>query len=76
MSPAESILAALQRQGFGVVITEDGDAAIVTADGRRSHRIAAAALEDTPDGLRRLRIMVAGLEYLEDFTAPPGFWAE
>ncbi|MEV1295792.1 hypothetical protein [Pseudonocardia sp. NPDC049635] len=76
MTPAESILEALQRQGFGVV-NGDTEYVIISKDARRQHQVPARTFTGNDKvSLVALRILVTGLEMLEGFTAPPGFWRE
>lgn len=75
-TPAESILQALQQQGFGVV-NGDTEYVIISRDARRQHQVSGRAFTGNDEvSLVALRILVTGLEMLEGFTTPPGLWRE
>lgn len=71
----ERVIVALMDQGFGVVFPTDDEVNILTPNGRRVHALPARYFYgDRPADVTALRIVVAGLELIEGFRAPEGFW--
>ncbi len=70
----EAVLIALADQGFGLRIDEELTV-IVSRDGRRHHEVETDIFwRNDQRSQLKLRMLVYGLEFIEDFTPPPGMF--